>query len=490
MATSDALKGLYQIRILDLPKAIYPAETSLPLQQDEVGFGDQPRDDVSLVKEAVNNRRLSESFVASRGLIGMWNMCELILRAEVKVIKWKNSDQLRSHLGIPLLAEHFYSMLSSTQQAIWSGAKLFQIDPTSDTPIDAAVAQTALINAEIKNCGFKGCSLKQEFRSVLYDGFLYGLGTGIEGWEYKKWRVRKPLPEPAAKTVGAAGGTTYEVPTEEEDNLPEVKPEFMEINSPHFEHVPIRRLRVAPDCRRAQIRTASWAGRLIYLSSYDLDRLRNTEGWNIPTREQLIQLTTPQKMDTTSTNQLDTQGGNTANPIFQQTTTPQKAYPENYSDGGTFDPLAKKFEVFDYWTDDRHAMVLEGQYCLLNEENEFHANPFLSFAYREAPDSLYGYGLGFWLADFQRICAGIVNAFFDDLNLNLMGTYTAPAGLANSAQNQWIFPGKVWKADGAGGEVKMLTRNSIEAKEPLAVVAQIKGAGFAGFRSRNRHARK
>lgn len=77
------------------------------------------------------------------------------------------------------------------------------------------------------------------------------------------------------------------------------------------------------------------------------------------------------------------------------------------------------------------------------------------------------------MTDFQRVCQGVINAFLDDLNLNLMGTYTAPAGTNNSAQAQWIFPGKVFKSD-PGGEFKPLTRNSVSAAEPLEVIAAMK----------------
>ena len=66
-----------------------------------------------------------------------------------------------------------------------------------------------------------------------------------------------------------------------------------EINMPKLEHVPIRRCRYAPDLRRGDPRVAEWFGRIIYINGYDLDALRNTEGWNIPTREQLVKLTTP-----------------------------------------------------------------------------------------------------------------------------------------------------------------------------------------------------
>ena len=176
-----------------------------------------------------------------------------------------------------------------------------------------------------------------------------------------------------------------------------------------------------------------------------------------------------------STNPLETMGSNTGNPIFQQTTTPQKAYPENYTERTAHDPLMRKMEVFDYWTATRHVMILNKEYCLLNEEHKFGRPPFLGFCFRNAPDSAHGYGIAYWLTDFQRVCQGVVNAFLDDLNLNLMGTYTAPAGTNNSAQAQWIFPGKVFKTDGpAGGKIEPLTRNGINAQEPLAVIAQMK----------------
>jgi hypothetical protein len=174
-----------------------------------------------------------------------------------------------------------------------------------------------------------------------------------------------------------------------------------------------------------------------------------------------------------ATNPLETLGSNTGNPIFQQTTTPQKALPENYTERTAHDPLMRKFEVFDYWTGSRHAVILGKEKVLLNETHKFGRPPFLGFCFRNAPDSAHGYGIAYWLTDFQRICQGVVNAFLDDVNLNLMGTYTSPAGLNNSAQAQWIFPGKVFKND-PQGKVEPLTRNAIQAQEPLSIIAQMK----------------
>lgn len=465
-----------QIRILDLPGAVPYGESALPLMAKDVAFVDQARSDKSMMQEANLNREESESFIATRGLIGRWNLAEIMLRAWVEPIKWKGSEQFRSHLGIPLVAEQFYSIHSVVNQTLFGGYQVFKIDATSGTPIECAEAQQAILNSQLKTCGFKGVSAKSEMREITYDGLFYGFGVCHYGWETIRQDIIKKVPREHADTIAVNGNliTIPRKPTDAElDDVEEKTIGVLEFNQPKLEHVPLRRARWAPDLRRGDPRCAEWFGRIIYVTGYQLDALRNTRGWNIPTREQLVALTTPQMQDQSPTNPLETLGSNTGNPIFQQTTTPQKALPENYTDRNAHDPLMRKFEAFDYWTGNRHCVILAKEYCLLNETHKFGRPPFLGFCFRNAPDSAHGYGIAFWLTDFQRVCQGVVNAYLDDVNLNLMGTYTAPAGTNNSAQAQWIFPGKIFKHD-TQGEMKPLTRNAIDAKEPLEVIAQMK----------------
>jgi len=461
-----------QIRILDLPGAVPYGETALPIGVSEVAFLDQARSDLSMLKEANLNREESENFIATRGLIGRWNMAEIMLRAWVDPIKWKGSDQFRSHLGIPLVAEQFYSIHSVVNQTLFGGYQVFKIDPTSGTPLECSEAQQAILNVQLKTCGYKGVSAKSEMREITFDGLFYGFGVAHYGWQKIKKDIIKKVQKSHPVTT-SINGVSVTIPTEDEDDIEPKTIGVMEINMPKLEHVPIRRFRYAPDLRRGDPRCAEWCGRIIYVTGYDLDALRNTEGWNIPTRDQLVALTTPQMQSQSATNPLETLGSNTGNPVFQQTTTPQKAYPENYTERVAHDPLMRKFEVFDYWTGSRHGVFLGKEYTLLNEDHKFGRPPFLGFCFRNAPDSAHGYGIAYWLTDFQRVCQGVINAFLDDMNLNLMGTYSAPAGSNNSAQAQWIFPGKVFKSD-PQGEFKPLTRNAVDAKEPLAVIAQMK----------------
>ena len=461
-----------QIRLLDLPGAIPYGQTALPIQSTQVAFADQIRSDESMMQEANLNREESENFIATRGLIGRWNMAEIMLRAWVDPIKWKGSDQFRSHLGVPLVAEQFYSIHSVVNQTLFGAYQVFQVDATSGTPLECAEAQQAILNAEMRTCGFKGVSAKSEFREITYDGLFYGFGVALYGWETTKQNIIKKVQRmhPATITVN---GNSIVIPQKDEDDIEEKCIGVCEINMPKLEHVPIRRFRYAPDLRRGDPRVAEWCGRIIYLTSYDLDKLRNTDGWKVPSREELVKLTTPQLMDESPTNPLETLGSNTGNPVFQQTTTPQKAFPENYTQRTTHDPLMRKFEAFDYWTPYRHCIILGKEYCILNETHKFGRPPFLGFCFRNAPDSAHGYGIAYWLTDFQRVCQGVINAYLDDMNLNLMGTYTSPAGANNSAQAQWIFPGKIFKSD-PQGKLEPMTRNAVDGKEPLTVIAQMK----------------
>src|ERR1700674_3829486 len=195
-----------QMSIQELPGAVPYGETALPIGQTEVAFVDQRRSDRSMMQEANLNREESESFIATRGLIGRWNMAELMLRAWVEPIKWKGSEQFRSHLGVPLVAEQFYSIHSVVNQTLFGGYQVFKIDPTSGTPLECAEAQQAILNAQLKTCGYKGVSAKTEFREITYDGLFYGFGVAIYGWQKIKQNVIKKVQKshPVTTKVGDA----------------------------------------------------------------------------------------------------------------------------------------------------------------------------------------------------------------------------------------------------------------------------------------------
>lgn len=470
------MSSLPQIRILDLPgvREINAEAAGGQFKQDQVGFPDQDRSDASMLMEARGNRMLAEGFMAGRGLAAQWDFTSIILRAFVEPVKWRGSDQYRSSLGIPLLAENFYSSLSVFQQQLFSSYEPFKIEETVASTMDVANAMQSLLEAQLETAAPFGSSFKQEIRSVAYEGLLLGTGVGIMSWQQRtvtKQKLRlKAGSTPKSIALNDDGATATVHPG---DDAYERYPESYTYNHPVFEHVPLRRVRVAPDCYRGNIRTARFRGRILYLNAYQLDEFRDCEGYKIPTRNEFIALTTPHK-DTASQNVLDTTSGTTSAVLQRWPTSPQSAYPEWMSQSSTVDPLAQPFEVFEYFTNNRKCWILEGQACIMNLPHD--GQDMVSFTFREAPDSFFGYGMGMWLADFQRIAQGVVNYYFDDLNLNLAGTYTAESGMNTMAQSMWIYPGKV-TAPG----LKPMTRNST-GNDPLQIVSQVKawGASIAG----------
>jgi hypothetical protein len=469
-----------QIRLLDLPgvREITP-EISTPFREDQVGFPDQDRSDASMLKEAVGNRMLSEGFIAGRGLAAMWDLTGVILRAFVEPVKWRGSDQFRSSLGIPLLAENFYSSLSVFQQQLFSGYEPFKIEETVATTLDVANAMQAIVEAQLKTAAPFGSTFKQEVRSGMYECLLLGTGVWLRAWEQRTIRKRKLRLKagytPQSVPLNNDGATATVHPPDEayEEYVDEYK-----CNWPVLEHVPLRRVRFSPDLRTGNIQRAKWRGRLFYPSAYDLDAFRGCEGFNIPTRAELIKLTTPQKQSANQ-NVTDTMTGSTTAVLYRTfPTAPQQAYPEWQSQASTLDPLAQPFEVFEYYTNNRKCWILEGQVCIMNLPHD--GKDMLSMTFRDAPESGLGYGMGMWLADFQRICQGVVNYFFDDLNLNLAGVYQTEQGMDNMGQNAWISPGKVFKKTGPTGLTPM-ERKPI-GLQPLEVIAQVKSwaSGISG----------
>ena len=472
-----------QLRLLDIPGVReITGEVFTPFRQDQVGFGDQDRSNASMLKEAVGNRMLSEGFIAGRGLAAMWDLTGVILRAFVEPVKWRGSDQFRSSLGIPLLAENFYSSLAVFHQQLFSGYEPFKIEETVSSTLDVSNAMQAVVEAQLKTAAPFGSTFKQEVRSGMYECFLLGTGVWLRAWESRTIRKRKLRLKagytPQSVPLDNNGATATVHPPEPPDDAYEEYVDEYKCNWPVLEHIPLRRVRFSPDLRTGNIQRAKWRGRLFYATAYDLDQFRDCAGYNIPTRQELIELTTPHK-EQAQPNVTDTMTGTTTQVLYRTfPTAPQQAYPEWQSGASTIDPLAQPFEVFEYFTNNRKCWILENQACIMNLPHD--GKDMLSMTFRDAPESGLGYGMGMWLSDFQRICQGVVNYFFDDLNLNLAGVYKSPQGINNLGQAAWISPGKVFKTTGPEG-LEPMERKPI-ALQPLEVIAQVKSwaSGISG----------
>lgn len=464
------MAAFQHLRLLDLPGAQEQyAGIAKQFTPEEVKFPDERRSDESMLRQAKRDRMLSEGFISSRGFVQTWNLTELLLRAYVEPIPWKGGGgQMRSSLGVPILAENFYSSLSAFQQTLFGGNRPFMVEPGATTSMDVAQAQEVLLTAQLKTAGPKGTSAKQQVRALAYEMLLQGTGVAIMGTETRKKKriVRERRGQNKSVAINGSGQTA-DIKGNEDDIIERVV--IDETTHTTFEHVPIRRLRVAPDWRQPDIRLAAFRGRIFYINSYDMDELRDCIGYNIPTRPQLIALATPEKQDGTRINPMDSNSSG-SQPFQQGGVTPTKGQNQALTTSNVSDPLMQDFEVYEEITDTRVVWVLEGQYVIRNDDHNGDIQ-MVSMNFREAPDSGYGLGMGFWTGDFQRIAQGIVNVFFDEKAIELFGTYKQEGGVQTQSQNAWMFPGKVV---GNAKGFEPLQRGPGLGNDPLMIVEQTK----------------
>ncbi|HWF05564.1 MAG TPA: hypothetical protein VHA06_17895 [Candidatus Angelobacter sp.] len=426
-----------EIVIRDLPGAVPPSEVQRRLETEDLAWPEQDFEDAAAMNIVLADVERTEGFLVSRQYTRQWDFGDRLFYAYVAPEPWPGTQVPRSSLGMPMVSTHLFSLLSSVVQAFFSGSKPLQIDARPGTDPKTADANQALVMWELEQCNFK-----QELIYLIFDLLLYGQGNGWWGFQpvvkKKRRKVRKEVAPVLGETktdsssAQKVGGSKTEVVTVTDEETWVL---------PKFEYSHIRHYGADPGCRRGDIRTGKFAYRRIYLSAEDLDNLRDVDGYqNIPSRELLEQLTTPDK-EPASANALEM--GTYSSTINAG----RKALPR--WEPSTADPLKQGFEVIEYWTGDRTICVLERQLAIRNATHELGEIPSLSCPFFMSPDSYYGMGLTHMIGNFQRVMQGTVNLMLDDMTLNLNGMYVSGKGYNSSGQAIWAHPGKVVKVDDA-----------------------------------------
>lgn len=419
--------------IQDVKGAIPLNQTGGFIEPDEVFFPDQDADDVAAVKLVMQDIQKAEGFMNSRLYVRDWNLADILFYAQVKPETWQGTNVARASLGMPIVAEHLFSILAACMQALFPGTSPVELEPYPSTATELARAEHALVD-----WGFEVSNFKFEIRKMAFEALLYGTGAGFWGWKQQTITRKQYKLKEQPQVVGIEQGTV-EIPSEGSNEIESVDVKE-KINQPCFEYSSLRWIRVDSGCRQPNGQGAKWVSRVLYLTADELDGLRDCEGYkNIPSREEFAKLTTPSK-EAAQQNQLEMQT-QTSFTNYQQT----KALPQSFET--TADPLRQPFRVDEYWTPDRVLSILQGQLCIRNERHPFGRIPAVFTWFQEAPDSFFSLGLGNRVGNYQRMAQGVVNLYLDDLSLNLNQMYVGKRGFNNLSQQIWSSPGKVIYAD-------------------------------------------
>jgi hypothetical protein len=429
----------------------------LILQPDELELDPtEPDPDLTALKIALQDRANAETWVQTQGWLLQWQMEERLYLFKVPVRMWDGTNIPRSHLGMPLVYEHVESVLPQLMTALFADTPPFMSSPRPNTSMETARANDALLSWQLDKI-----EAREQFRLGLKYMLLHGIGIWKYGWEsYEQEKTVYVRQEPYQWEMVPGGHQVFRINPEGSKFKKPVKVKY-QVDQPTFEHRNIKHVLVDPHLQGPDIRKAKFVIDLKYMSPLEIYRLKDYEGYKIPTLEELVSLRFPQGgEETPRQNPLESPSLN----LFQEFQPQPRHW--NY----TVDKRNQPLEVMEYWTKDRVYTILQSKTVIRNEPNPFGVIPFFSVAQADVLGSFFGIGFGMLIGNEQRMQQGVINTFLDDLSLNLNGMFQRVRGSNVLTQQLRMRPGGIIDSDTAEG-VSVMKRNPIPVAETQEVLA-------------------
>lgn len=359
----------------------------------------------------------------------------------------------------------------------------FMLQERSGTTSQCARAVGALLGYQLEDINFR-----EELRLGSMNFLLFGTAIFQEGWEkFTRERkiVRRKNPVVTIKSqVPGAPDTRISDDELEEEVIEEV------IDRPTFEHiVNLREVLVDPGLSVPDIRKAKYVVRRRYMTWDDLDKLRDREGYDIPSREKLLELFFPPQEPVEAN--VGEEGGR--NPLWDARAEPRW-------DTTTADPFQKPLEVLERWDNKTYIVVLQKKAVIYNGMNVYGKIPFLSIGWWDVPGAFWSMGLGRTIGTEQRLQTGTTNLMLNMANLKLNAPFVRVRGKSIPTQSIRIGPNKMIEVDQKGDlEVLKFGDPVVEANQILAMSqgrvdsvsgnSSMTGAGIAGASGHSNMAR-
>jgi hypothetical protein len=253
----------------------------------------------------------------------------------------------------------------------------FMTQERPGTTAQASRAVSALLGYQLEDINFR-----EELRLGCMNFLLFGTALFAEGWEkYTKHRKIVKHKNPVTTIKSAIPGAP---PTSIADDELEVEIIEEVVDRPTFEHiVNLREILVDPGLDVPDIRKAKYVIRRRYMTWEDLDRLRDREGYDIPSREKLLELFLPPVEPVESNPQQE--GGR--NPLWD-------GRADSPWEKTTIDPFQQPLEVLERWDNNTYIVVLQKKLVIYNDKNIYGKIPFLSIGWWDSPGQFWSMGLG------------------------------------------------------------------------------------------------
>jgi hypothetical protein len=331
----------------------------------------------------------------------------------------------------------------------------FMVQERSGTSAQCARAVSALLGYQLEDINFR-----EELRLGLMNCLLFGTAIFAEGWEkYTKTRKIVKRKNPVVKIPSTIPGAPETSISDDELEVEEIEEV---IDRPTFEHiVNLREILVDPGLEVPDIRKAKYIVRRRYMTWDDIDKLRDREGYDIPSREKMLELFLPPKEPVESNPQQE--GGR--NPLWD-------ARAESPWEATTVDPFQQPLEVLERWDNKTLIVVIQKKVVIYNGQNAYGKIPFLSIGWWDQPGAFWSIGLGRLIGTEQRVQAGITNLMMNIANLKLNAPMVRVKGKSVPTQSIRIGPNKMIEVDAQGDLQPLKFGDPVQEANQLFAMSQ------------------
>jgi hypothetical protein len=333
----------------------------------------------------------------------------------------------------------------------------------SGTSAQLARATSALLGYQLEDINFR-----EELRLGGMNFLLFGTAIFQEGWE--KFTKERKIVKRKAPPINLPAPIPGAEPISITDDELEVEIIEEVVDRPTFEHiVNLREILVDPGLEVPDIRKAKYVVRRRYMTWDDIDKLRDREGYDIPSREKMLELFLPPKEPVESNPQ---QEGNKS-PLYD-------ARAESPWEATTVDPFQQPLEVLERWDNKTYIVVIQKKLVIYNDRNIYGRIPFLSIGWWDNPGSFWSLGLGRTIGTEQRVQTGITNLMMNIANLKLNAPLVRVRGKSVPTQSIRIGPNKMIEVDAKGDLEPLKFGDPVVEANELFSMSQARVAEVSG----------
>jgi hypothetical protein len=373
----------------------------------------------------------AENYAQSKQWVAMWPTATVLYQSPFTARYWEGTQTEKANVPFFTVATAVNSLVPKIINGLFYEDPPFMIRQRPKTTANASRAAGAILAYQLEEINFK-----ESLRLGTVNAVLFGTAIWKWGWEtFTQERTTYKRKTPPVTIPNAPGLEDIQIHPVDEELEEEIIEEY--IDRPTFEHiVNLRHVLVDPGLNLPDIRKGKYVIHRMYMTWEDLDKLRDRPGFNIPSKDKLLQLFFPPKEQPQSSPAEVT----VQNPLWDLRAAPR--YEET-----TEDPFNKPLEVLERWDNKRYIVVLNKKLVICSDENPYGVIPFLSVNWWDVPEAFWGMGLAKTIGSEQRLQQGVTNAWLDGVALNLNGVYVRVRGKSVPTQSIRVSPGKIVEVD-------------------------------------------